>query len=105
MRALFFILISLFINVGNTQNAGKLLEKAYKKESPEMLHQFFLNWNKEVQTISENELSALNDTIRNTYNVFTAFYKPQSIDSLGGSEWGNLIYENVELLLVIQYNN
>lgn len=100
MRALFFILISLFINVGNTQNAGKLLEKAYKKESPEMLHQFFLNWNKEVQTISENELSALNDTIRNTYNVFTAFYKPQSIDSLGGSEWGNLIYENVEFLVV-----
>ncbi|MBK7440347.1 MAG: hypothetical protein IPI65_02110 [Bacteroidetes bacterium] len=100
MRTLFFILLSLFINVGNTQNVGKLLEKAYKKESPEMLHQFFLNWNKEIQPISEKELLTLNDTIRNTYNVFTAFYKPQSIDSLGGSEWGNSIYDNVEFLVV-----
>ena len=100
MKALFFILLSLVFTYSNAQNAGKLLEKAYKKKSLEMSHQFFLNWNQEVQPISEKELSTLNDTIRNTYNVFTAFYKPQSVDSLGGSEWGSAIYNDVDFLVV-----
>ncbi|SFQ79319.1 hypothetical protein [Hymenobacter arizonensis] len=32
--------------------------------------------------------------------MFTAFYKPHQIDSLGGSEWGNNIYQQARFLLV-----
>lgn len=100
MRTLLTITFFLILTVGQAQTAGQLLEKAYKKKSTEMLKQFFQNWNQEIQPISEKELSTLNDTILQTYNVFTAFYKPQSIDSLGGSEWGNDIYKNVDFLVI-----
>lgn len=100
MRALLTILFFLIWTVGQAQTAGQLLEKAYKKKSKQILKQFFQNWNQEIQPISEMELNTLNDTIRQTYNVFTAFYKPQRIDSLGGSEWGNKIYKNVDFLVI-----
>lgn len=88
------------MTVGQSQTASQLLKKAYKKQSTELLKQFFQNWNQEVQPISEIELSKLNDTIQQAYSIFTGFYKPQSIDSLGGSEWGNYIYRDVDYLIV-----
>lgn len=100
-RITLILLATLFCSgIVAAQTAGKLLEKAYKKKSTEMLKQFFQNWNQEIQPISEKELFTLNDTIRQTYNVFTTFYKPLSIDSLGGSEWGNDIYRNIDFLLI-----
>ena len=100
MRTLLYISFFLIGTVGQAQTAGQLLEKAYKKKSTEMLKQFFQNWNQEIRPISDKELSTFNDTIRQTYSVFTAFYKPQNIDSLGGSEWGNDIYKNADFLII-----
>ncbi len=100
MKSHLIIIFLLLFSIGQAQTAGQLLEKAYKKKSVEKLKQFFQNWNKEIRTISEKELSILNDTIRQTYNVFTAFYKPLRIDSLGGNEQGDSIYKDVEFLVL-----
>jgi hypothetical protein len=88
------------VTVGYSQTQGALLEESYKKNSAELLKQFFLNWNQEIKTITNDELLNSNDTVNQAYQAFTAFYKPHSIGSIGGSEWGNDIYSNVDFLIV-----
>lgn len=100
MKTILTISILFLATLLQSQSNAHLLKKAYKRRSTESLKQFFLNWNKEIQPITELEFSKLNDTIKQAYSVFTGFYKPQSIDSLGGSEWGNDIYKNVDFLIV-----
>lgn len=94
------ILLMVFTIYAYSQSAGQSLENAFVNRSHEMLRQFFLEWSNKVPTITEDELSNLNDTIRQTYDVFTAFYKPHRIDSLGGSEFGNEVYKFEEFLIV-----
>ena len=94
---LFLILTSCLTNA---QTQGQLLEKANKKNSKDLLKSFFENWHSEIPTISNNELLQLNDTIKQAYRAFSTFYNPLDIDSIGGSEWGNKIYENVDYLLL-----
>ncbi|MFN8343724.1 MAG: hypothetical protein U0X91_01895 [Spirosomataceae bacterium] len=84
----------------NAQTQGQLLEKANKKKSKELLKKFFDNWHSETPTITNLELLQLNDTVRQAYRAFAAFYKPLDVDSIGGSEWGNKIYENVDYLIL-----
>ena len=60
--AVLFILM-FFSFSAYAQYEGKLLEKAYKKKSTQLLDQFFMNWNKQVQPVTEEELSLMNDTI------------------------------------------
>ncbi len=100
MKLFIFILFLLFTASANSQSPRQLLDNAYKKKSTELLKQFFLQWNENIPSISNAELSGLNDTVRQTYKAFTAFYKPHSIDSLGGSEFGNDVYKDVEFLIV-----
>ncbi len=100
MKRLLTITFLLFVTIGQSQTSGQLLEKAYKKKSTDLLKHFFQEWHQEIQPISKIELSKLNDTIKQTYLVFTEFYKPLRIDSLGGSEWGNDIYKNTKFLIV-----
>ena len=76
------------------------LEEAYKARSKERLTQFFRGWSATIPTISEKELAQLNNRQKEAYGVFTAFYKPHRLDSLGGSEWGNSIYAKAKFLLV-----
>ncbi|MES2388035.1 MAG: hypothetical protein V4543_08535 [Bacteroidota bacterium] len=96
LTALF--LISLFS--AKCQPARKTLEKAYKNNNPKLLKTFFENWRKEIPPVSEQELSKLNNTLKNAYAVFRAFYRPEDISSLGGCEFGNDIYKNADYLLV-----
>ena len=100
MKSFLTIALLAMITLGSAQTENQLLKKAYKKKSPELLAQFFETWKQEIPPISEVELSQLNDTLRQAYGVFKGFYKPQSIDSLGGSEWGNDIYKDVPYLAV-----
>jgi hypothetical protein len=94
------LLLLLVSSSGYSQTAAQILEKAYKKESAEQLKQFFETWHTEIPSATQAELSHLNDTLRQAYRVFNAFYKPHRTDSLGGSEWGNDIYKNIEYLIV-----
>ena len=82
------------------QSEVKLLEKAYKEKSTAKLKDFFIAWSKDIPPINDVEFLELNDTIRQAYKAFIAFYKPNSLDSIGGSEWGNDVYKNVEFLIV-----
>lgn len=97
-----FVLFTLFLipAKSTSQSQRKLLEKAYEEKSNKLLKQFFQNWNLEIQPPRETEFSKLNDTIRQTYNVFTVFYSPDSLERLGSSEWGNDIYKNADYLII-----
>jgi hypothetical protein len=77
-----------------------LLEEAYRTQSKEKLKQFFRGWSDNIPAISGQELSQLNARQKEAYAVFTAFYKPHRLDSLGGSEWGTAIYQKTGFLLV-----
>jgi hypothetical protein len=100
IRTLLSLIFLIIATIGQAQNSSKQLKKAYKKNSTELLNQFFLDWNKEIPSLSDVEYETYNDTIKQAYNVFTAFYKPLQIDSLGGSEMGNDIYKNAKYLIV-----
>lgn len=76
------------------------LEEAYKQHSKEKLLQFFNSWSTNSSVISEQDLSQLTNRNKEAYGVFAAFYKPHKLDSLGGSEWGNDIYQKANFLLV-----
>lgn len=88
---LIFLLSLGLIGSGYCQSQSKLLEKAYKKKSVEMLSHFFENWSNEVHS---NESTYTNDTILEAFKVFKGFYRPTALSLLGGSEWGDSIYSN-----------
>ena len=67
------------------QQGGKKLSTAYKDNSVEELRGFFNDWHKAIPHIHSSEYLKLNDTIKNVYDVYTAFYRPLDIADLGGS--------------------
>ncbi|NDV94460.1 hypothetical protein D0T84_05930 [Dysgonomonas sp. 521] len=94
------IILLLFFCILDYAQAQDILETAYKKKSKIMLNDFFRNWQEEIKPIGKDELLSLSDTIQNTYKVFSAFYKPLDLISVGNSEWGDSIYQNVKTLIV-----
>jgi hypothetical protein len=82
------------------QTDGKLLEEAYKRRSKKQLNSFFENWHNQISATSENEVAKLDNIKCQAYRVFTVFYKPLNIDSLGGSEFGNDVYKYSSFLIV-----
>jgi len=72
----------------NAQTDSILLEQAYKKKSVKMLDQFFMNWRKAVPTVTNEELSQMNDTIRSAYKVFECYYNKHNK------------YKNVKYLII-----
>lgn len=97
--AMFSLLLSgLFTNC--SQTGTRLLKKAYRKNSTELLNQFFAQWQQATPTITDAELATYNDTVQEAYKVFKAFYKPNQLDSIGGSEWGNDVYKDAKYLIV-----
>ena len=83
-----------------SQPNAKGLQQAYRNTSVTGLKLFFENWRKQVPPIGNDEYSRLNDTLKQAYNVFTAFYQPLNIKAMGGSEWGNKIYQKVNYLII-----
>ena len=79
---------------------SQLLEHAYKAKSQVELAQFFGVWSKNITPASQQEIQGMSPLHQEAYRVFTVFYKPHQLDSLGGSEWGNHIYQNAKFLLV-----
>ena len=105
MRTTFIVLFLLFAVVSHAQTSGELLERIYKAKSKSKLSIFFIQWNKEMQTVSDIELSQLDDIKRAAYKVFIAFYKPLDPDCIGGSEYGKDFYKNADYLVVQNYLN
>ncbi len=90
----------LTIPVFGQGNQDERLWKSYTQKSKEELRLFFKNWSTEITPITDAELNALNDTLRQAYHAFKTFYHPKDNDKIGGSEWGNDIYRNSEYLIV-----
>ncbi len=103
MKATLAILLLLFAMCYQPQTTPRTLEDAYAANSTKLLHQFYTDWNREIKPATDSELNAMNDTLKQAYLAFTAFYKPLNIEKLGGSEWGNDIYKSVDFFVVQNY--
>lgn len=77
-----------------------VLESAYRNNSLSKLKEFFASWQQETPAVTEQELAPMNDTLRNAYEAFSAFYHPDSLERDGGSEWGNDIYSKANAFIV-----
>jgi hypothetical protein len=86
-------------SVSYGQKQEQVLFNAYKAKSIEQLHMFYKNWASEIPPIKDSDLGKNDDTIKNIYSIYKSFYNPKDISRIGGSEWGNDIYKNVEFLL------
>lgn len=80
----YILLVPLFyafpLNFIYAQNTVLQLQKAYRKNSPTLLHSFFNTWKTEVSPLSTEEYHSLNDTLQNIYDLSTAFYQKQFSD-------------------------
>ncbi|MFV0538726.1 MAG: hypothetical protein ACK5M3_15385 [Dysgonomonas sp.] len=92
-----FFLCSLF---SQSYSQFKLLEEAYKKKSEEQLGEFFVHWQKEIPSISNEEFEHLSDIEKEVYNAFCSFYNPIDLQAIGRSEWGDSIYRDVNYLII-----
>jgi hypothetical protein len=88
-RILLLVLCLGFILNGYAQTQAELLLKAYNVKSIELLNQFFENWSREIKP---GTTTHINDTLKEIYNVYNTIYKPNQLDLVGGSEWGNSPY-------------
>jgi len=98
-----FILLIGINYLGYSQSQLELINKAYKKKSEVLLTEFFENWANEIKPISKSEFDELGDTIKEAYKVFECFYRPTELSQIGGSEWGESLY-NESKYLVVQNN-
>lgn len=78
MRYLILLPFMFFCMISNGQNPrqSSLLRQAYQTKSDSLLRKFLNNWAKESKVISDaNTNKKQNDTLRNLYEVYNAFYK------------------------------
>ena len=68
-----FLFLSCASLYGQKRSQAKLLNKAYKNQSEQMLFSFFDNWSKEI---SSNENDAPDQWVAEAHKVYTAFYQP-----------------------------
>jgi hypothetical protein len=92
--------VSYAQNTKSELKGAVLLQHAYKTNSIIELNKFFAGWQKDKLSLSDGEIAKLSDAEKQAYAVFTAFYRPLDINSLGGSEFGNTIYNNVKYLII-----
>jgi hypothetical protein len=64
-----------------SQSSEKMLRKAYRKNSTELLDQFFFKWESEIPPINQVEFLALNDTIKAVNTVYEEFIKWKKIEN------------------------
>ena len=77
MMRFYLLLSAIFVSIcifGQTNENP--LEIAARARGNKLYDDFFEKWAKEVKPISSEEFLKLNDTAREAYNVFTAFYDP-----------------------------
>ena len=84
MKEKLVLLILLFVPAliltAQSKQQAKLLQKAYKENSTEMLFEFFDNWANEVPS---NEKKAKDPYVKESHKVFAAFYQPMQMVKRG----------------------
>jgi hypothetical protein len=101
MKHYFTLSVALSLTLlSRGQDQKLLLAQAYQSNSLAKLRVFFENWTKETPALSSPDIDKLNDTARNVYLVFKAFYDPLQLGKTGGSEWGNNIYKQAKYFLL-----
>lgn len=78
MRSILLVPVLFFVLNSHAQNPrqASLLRQAYQTKSDSLLRKFLNNWAKESRTVSAaNTNKKENDTLRNLYEVYNAFYK------------------------------
>jgi hypothetical protein len=101
MKYAYLLLLSLLpLTQSYAQQVRSQLDAAYREGSSAKLEQFLRTWQQVSVPVTAAQLAALTPYQQQAYAVFTAFYKPHQVDSLGGSEWGNNLYSQARFLLV-----
>ncbi|HEX2788177.1 MAG TPA: hypothetical protein VHP32_09745 [Ignavibacteria bacterium] len=105
MKIIFLILIVFISSPDNSFSQPQYfkLKEAYNDNSKLQLWNFFLQWHKEIPTITEEEFNQLNDTLKNAYLAFKEFYQPQDLKKIGNPEFGFHTYDSVRFFLVQNY--
>jgi len=97
----FFILLLLFANKYlSAQTDLELLKIAYQKKSSYLLGEIFEKWHRNSKRISNEEINNLNDTLKETYQVFKTFYKPKKLNLIVGSEFSDALYQKIKYALI-----
>ncbi len=94
-------MILLLIGLGNAQaQTADQLEKAYQEKSTEKLKTFFDDWAKDLKPATSSQRKKLSKPAQQAYRIFETFYNPHDVQSRGGSEFGNKIYEGFNYLII-----
>ncbi len=91
----FFFVTIMLTAAGQSPEQPKLLQHAYENESVEELFQFFDNWSEEIKS---NENKDDSPYLRETYQVFKAFFQP-----LRSEYRGALYYQDKPYFIVQGY--
>ncbi len=78
----------------------ELLSLAYENNSKRMLDDFFSRWQQEIQPINEEEFTSLSEIEQAIYELFEKFYDPRYPSKVGGSEWGDKLYQGYSYFIV-----
>ena len=81
------------------QHEDRFLLKAYHSGSPKTLEAFFNKWARETAPLSTAQIARLNDTARNAYLVFRAFYDPFQTGKVG-TAWNDHLYDKSKYLVL-----
>ena len=103
MRKYFFALTVFFVfctQVSAQKKDETLLVQAYKTGSPQMLYQFCKQWQNDLPAISDQQLSALNDTLREGYALFSAFFDSRYTAKTLAQPW--LAFKKDSSFVVVQ---
>ncbi len=100
MKLFFSVLAFLIAYIpSRAQNEDRLLLKAYQSGSPKTLEAFFNKWAQETAPLSTPKIARLDDTLRNTYLVFAAFYDPFQTGKAGAA-WNDHLYNKSKYLVL-----
>jgi len=109
MRIYFHSLVLIFLLLSCSNPLGpdttalsqeELLNLAYQNKSNGMLGEFFSRWQQEIQPISEQEFASQSEIEQTIHEIFEKFYDPRYPSKLGGSEWGDKLYQGHSYFIV-----
>lgn len=81
MRVLLSCFFICVISMCNAQLHYQKLLDGYIKKSQSLTNEYLEDWHNEILPISDLEFGALNDTIKNVYEIAEAYLKPSQSDS------------------------
>lgn len=81
-------------------NTDSTLLAAYQQHAYPALQTFLDSWAAEMPAVTTAQLDRLPEAEKQVYDIFKAFYHPENINSMGGSEWGDSLYDHVRYYIL-----